>query len=189
MNIGLYFGSFNPIHNAHLLIASNVAESGLVDKIWFVVSPQNPLKPSHTLLNEYNRLFLVNLAIENDNRFKAVDIEFRLPKPSYTIDTLIYLTEKYPAHKFYIIIGSDSYENLPKWKNYDVLSSTYHFIIYKRAGAAIEQPLPPNFHVLDASLFDLSSTEIRKRIKEKRSVLYMMPETVRLEIERNGYYK
>ena len=108
MNIGLYFGSFNPIHTGHLLIASHVADCGLVEKIWFVVSPQNPLKPSNSLLNEYDRLHMVNLAIEDDDRFKAVDVEFKLPKPSYTIDTLTHLKEKYPQHQFSIIMGSDS---------------------------------------------------------------------------------
>ena len=98
MNIGLYFGSFNPIHTGHLLIASHVADSSLVEKIWFVVSPQNPLKPSNSLLNEYDRLHMVNLAIEDDDRFKASDVEFKLPKPSYTIDTLTHLKEKYPQH-------------------------------------------------------------------------------------------
>lgn len=189
MNIGLYFGSFNPIHTAHLLIASYVAESNLVDKVWFIVSPQNPLKASASLLNEYDRLHLVNKAIENDNRFKAIDIEFRLPKPSYTIDTLIYLKEKYPKHNFYIIIGADSYENLPKWKNYKVLVNEYKFIVYKRTGTNINQPLPSNFYLLDAPLLELSSSEIRKRIKTKKSILYMLPEIVIQEIEHNGYYK
>jgi nicotinate-nucleotide adenylyltransferase len=189
MNIGLYFGSFNPIHTAHLLIASYVAESNLVDKVWFIVSPQNPLKPSTSLLNEYDRLHLVNKAIENDSRFKAVDIEFRLPKPSYTIDTLVYLKEKYPKHNFYIIIGADSFENLPKWKNYNILVSDYHFIVYKRTGTNIKLPLPVNFHLLDAPLLELSSSEIRSRIKAKKSILYMLPEIVIQEIERNGYYK
>lgn len=189
MNIGLYFGSFNPIHIGHLLIASFVADSKLVDKVWFVVSPQNPLKPSNSLLNEYDRLHLVNLAIENDERFKAVDIEFRLPKPSYTIDTLSYLTEKYPLYHFYIIIGGDSYLNLPKWKNYDILSTRYQFIIYNRPNIHFPKPHQSNFHVLDAPLLEISSTDIRHRIKEKKSIKYMMPDAERLEIERAGYYK
>ncbi|HMZ46216.1 MAG TPA: nicotinate (nicotinamide) nucleotide adenylyltransferase [Chitinophagaceae bacterium] len=189
MNIGLYFGSFNPIHTAHLLIASYVADSALVDKVWFVVSPQNPLKPSNSLLNEYDRLHLVNLAIENDNRFKAVDIEFRLPKPSYTIDTLTYLQEKYPTYTFYVIIGADSYVNLPKWKNYEILKNNYPFIIYNRPGIELKQPLPKNFKILTAPLLEISSTEIRKKIKAKKSILYMLPDAVRIEIERNGYYK
>jgi nicotinate-nucleotide adenylyltransferase len=189
MNIGLYFGSFNPVHIGHLLIASFIADSKLVDKVWFMVSPQNPLKPSHSLLNEYDRLHLVNKAIENDTRFKAVDIEFRLPKPSYTIDTLTYLTEKYPTYQFYIIIGGDSYMNLPKWKNYSILSSRYQFIVYNRPHIQLPLPLPKNFHVIDAPLLQISSTDIRQRIKDKKSILYMMPETVRAEIENNGYYK
>jgi nicotinate-nucleotide adenylyltransferase len=192
MKIGLYFGSFNPVHVGHLLIASHVADSGLVDKVWFVVSPQNPLKQSASLLNEYDRLHLVNLAIEDDDRFKASDIEFKLPKPSYTIDTLIHLKEKYPQHEFSVIMGGDSFQNLHKWKNYQILLSDYQLIIYKRPNADLDEASVPGksqIHFLDAPLLEISSTEIRKAIQQKRSIRYMLPDSVRLEIERNGYYK
>ena len=189
MKIGLYFGSFNPIHVGHLLIASHVADSGLVDKVWFVVSPQNPLKQSSTLLNEYDRLHLVNLAIEDDARFKASDVEFKLPKPSYTIDTLIHLKEKYPQHQFSVILGGDSFQNLSKWKNYKILLNDYQLIVYNRPNAEILQREQSNIHILNAPLLEISSTEIRKSIQQKRSIRYMLPETVRLEIERNSYYK
>lgn len=189
MKVGLYFGSFNPIHIGHLLIASHIAESTLVDKVWFVVSPQNPLKQSNTLLNEYDRLHLVNLAIEEDDRFKAVDVEFKLPKPSYTIDTLTHLEEKYPQHRFYVIMGSDSFQNIKKWKNYELLLMNYQIIIYNRPKHKIDDSLNENVHVLDAPLLEISSTEIRKLIQQKRSIRYMLPDLVRLEIERNGYYK
>lgn len=189
MKVGLYFGSFNPIHIGHLLIASHIAESSLVDKIWFVVSPQNPLKPSHSLLNEYDRLHLANLAIEEDDRFKAVDVEFKLPKPSYTIDTLIHLEEKYPQHRFYVIMGSDSFQNIQKWKNYELLLKNYQIIIYNRPKHLIDDSFNENIHVLDAPLLEISSTTIRKLIQQKRSIRYMLPDLVRLEIERNGYYK
>lgn len=189
MKVGLYFGSFNPIHVGHLLIASHVADSGLVDKVWFVVSPQNPLKHSSTLLNEYDRLHLVNLAIEEDDRFKASDVEFKLPKPSYTIDTLIHLKEKYPQHTFSVILGGDSYQNLSKWKNYQILLNDYQLIVYNRPNAEVNNNEKSNIHILDAPLLEISSTEIRKSIQQKRSIRYMLPENVRIEIERNGYYK
>ena len=114
MNIGLYFGSFNPIHIGHLIIGNHVANHADIQQVWFVVSPQNPLKPSGVLLNEYHRLHLVQLAVEGNSQLKAVDFEFKLPRPSYTIDTLTYLTEKYPQHQFSIIMGSDSFQNLPR---------------------------------------------------------------------------
>jgi nicotinate-nucleotide adenylyltransferase len=121
MKIGLYFGSFNPIHIGHLIVGNHVANNTDLQQVWFVVSPQNPLKPSAALLNEYHRLHLVRLAVEEEPRLKASDVEFKLPKPSYTIDTLTYLQEKYPQHEFSIIIGSDSFQNLSKWKNFELL--------------------------------------------------------------------
>ena len=120
MKIGLYFGSFNPIHVGHLIIAAHVANNADVQQVWLVVSPQNPLKTSSVLLNEYHRLHLVRLATDGDQQVKVSDIEFKLPKPSYTIDTLVYLKEKYPQHEFSVIIGSDSFQNLPRWKNYEI---------------------------------------------------------------------
>ena len=121
MKIGLYFGSFNPVHNGHLLIANYVMNYTDIEQLWMVVSPQNPLKPSKSLLNEYHRLGLIQLALEGESKIKASTIEFKLPKPSYTIDTLTYLREKYPDHQFSIIMGSDSFINLPKWKNYELI--------------------------------------------------------------------
>lgn len=190
MKVGLYFGSFNPIHVGHLLIASHVAESKLVDKVWFVISPQNPLKTSGSLLNEYDRLHLLNLAVEDDDRFKVTDIEFRLPRPSYTIDTLIHLKEKYPQHEFVIILGGDSFQNILRWKNANILLENYDLIIYKRQGynlPAVE--LSNNIKFLDAPLLEISSTAIRNCIQQKKSIRYMLPNKVRLEIEKNGYYK
>ena len=117
MRVGLYFGSFNPVHHGHLLIATYVLQHTEVQQVWFIVSPQNPLKPSPSLLNEYHRFHLVHLAIEGARDLRASDIEFQLPRPSFTVDTLAYLQEKYPANEFSIIMGSDSFQNLPKWKN------------------------------------------------------------------------
>jgi nicotinate-nucleotide adenylyltransferase len=189
MKIGLYFGSFNPIHIGHLIIASYIANSTDVQKIWFVVSPQNPHKPSSSLLNEYQRLHLVNLAIEGDDRFKASNIEFTLPKPSYTIDTLAYLQEKYPNYEFDIIIGSDSINNLHNWKNYEQLIKNYSFLVYERPGFF------PNFSteikatLIKAPMLDISSTQIRNYIKSSKSISYLTTKAVEEEIIRYGYYK
>ncbi len=187
MHVGLYFGSFNPIHIGHLIIANHVLNATDVEKVWFVVSPQNPLKPSATLLNEYDRLHLVNLAIEGNSHFMASSIEFKLPKPSYTVDTMAYLMEKYPQHHFSIIMGGDSYQNLPRWKNNEVLKARYRFIVYKRPGFDIA-PGENNTVVLEAPLLDISATTIRKLILEKKSIMYLVPDSVRGEIEANRYY-
>lgn len=191
MRIGLYFGSFNPIHHGHLLIASYILENTDLEQVWFVVSPQNPLKPSGSLLNEYHRLFLVNAAIEGENRLKASDIEFKLPKPSYTADTLTYLGEKYPMHQFAIIMGSDSFQNLPKWKNYQHILHTFPIYIYIRPGyeTLTSYPGAKKITVLDAPLLPISATSIRKNIKEGKSIRYMVPDDVREEIEKNRYYR
>ena len=189
MKIGLYFGSFNPIHTGHLIIASFIANNSDLQQVWFIVSPQNPLKTSVSLLNEYHRLYLVNLAIENDSQLRASDVEFKLPKPSYTIDTLTYLGEKYPSHQFSIIMGSDSFQNINKWKNSETLKRDYYFIIYQRPGYKINLPPGIKGEIADAPLLEISATEIRKYIKSNKSIRYMVPEKVREEIERNGYYK
>ena len=191
MQVGLYFGSFNPIHHGHLIIANYLLENTDLDQVWFVVSPQNPLKPSGSLLNEYHRLFLVQTAIEGENNLKASDIEFKLPKPSYTVDTLTYLQEKYPSYQFSIIMGSDSFQNLPKWKNYQWMLTHYPVYVYRRP----EHETLPSFPeakkimVLDAPLLPISATHIRKFVREGRSIRYLVPDAVREEIERNGYYK
>ncbi len=189
MNIGLYFGSFNPIHIGHLIIGNHVANHADIQQVWFVVSPQNPLKPSGVLLNEYHRLHLVQLAVEGNSQLKAVDFEFKLPRPSYTIDTLTYLTEKYPQHQFSIIMGSDSFQNLPRWKNFEGLVKGYSFIIYERPGFKVENDYAAKLQILKAPLLEISATDIRHAIKEGKSVRYLLPEKVQEEIERTGYYK
>lgn len=188
MNIGLYFGSFNPIHVGHLIIAAHIVDNTPLDQLWFVVSPQNPLKHSATLLNEYHRLHLVQTAVEDDPRFRVTDVEFKLPKPSYTIDTLTYLGEKYPANRFTVIMGTDSFQNLSKWKNPELLLKNYSFLLYPRPGFEVNVA-PTNVQVVDAPLLEISSTAIRKMIKEGKSIRYLVPDNVREEIERSGYYK
>lgn len=189
MKIGLYFGSFNPVHAAHLIIANHILNETDIEKIWFVVSPHNPLKEESNLLNEYHRLELVRLATENDVRIKASDIEFGLPKPSYTSATLAYLEEKYHEHDFCIIMGSDSFQNLHKWKNAEVIIKNYHLYIYLRPGFDADGQAGGNITILNAPLLQLSATQIRKYIKEGKSVRYMLPDKVLEEIEKGGYYK
>ena len=189
MKIGLYFGSFNPVHVAHLIIANHILNETDIEKIWFVVSPQNPFKNESNLLNEYHRLHLVRLATEEDNRIKASDIEFGLPKPSYTSATLAYLREKNPTHEFHIIMGSDSFQNLSKWKNYETIIKNYPILVYKRPGFEIHETFGADVTILDAPLLQLSATQIRKYIKEGKPVRYMVPDKVLEEIEKGGYYK
>jgi nicotinate-nucleotide adenylyltransferase len=189
MNIGLFFGSFNPIHMGHLIIANHIICNTSLEELWFVVSPQNPLKGRNTLLNENHRLNLLRTAIEGEHKLKASSVEFKLPKPSYTIDTLTYLTEKYLKHTFTIIMGSDSFQNITKWKNYQTLMSNYKIIIYKRPGFEITNKLNANIEIIDAPLLEISSTHIRKLIRENKSIRYLVPDNVKEEIENNHYYK
>lgn len=188
MKVGLYFGSFNPIHVGHLIIGSFVANNTDLDQVWFVVSPQNPLKKASALLNEYDRLHLVRTAIEEDLKLKVSDIEFKLPKPSYTIDTLTYLKEKYPHYTFCIIIGSDSFLNISNWKNSEALLKNFSLYVYERPGFTIGRE-NQNIKILNAPLLNISSTAIRKALKENKSIRYLVPENVRAEIEKNRYYK
>lgn len=190
MNIGLYFGSFNPIHTGHLIIANYVLEHAALDKIWFVVSPQNPLKQSASLLNEYDRFFLTELAIKGNNKFRASNIEFHLPKPSYTVDTLAYLSEKFPLEHFSIVMGSDSYQNLGRWKNAEQILRNFEVYVYLRPGFPIEESIAEkNVTVLKAPFLDISANYIRHQIKEGKSIQYLTPDAVAAYIKENGYYR
>ncbi|HEV7332653.1 MAG TPA: nicotinate (nicotinamide) nucleotide adenylyltransferase [Flavisolibacter sp.] len=189
MKIGLFFGSFNPIHIGHLIIANHILNETDLQKIWFVVSPQNPFKPSSTLLNEYDRLHLVQKAIEADDRFRASEIEFSLPKPSYTAHTLAYLTEKYPAHQFTIIMGSDSFQNLPKWKNAETIIANYPILVYQRPQFDVVNDITAMVTILDAPLLEISATYIRTCIHNGKSIRYLVPAVVEEEIEKSGFYK
>lgn len=189
MKIGLYFGSFNPIHVGHLIIANHIAYNTDLEQVWIVLSPQNPLKPSASLLNEYDRLHLLQIAVEKENRLRASNIEFFLPRPSYTIDTLTYLEEKYPEHFFSVIMGSDSLENLPQWKNYKELLKGYPLYIYKRPGHEIRSFPEGKITVCKAPLLDISASAIRKMIKEGTSVRYLLTEVVFEYIMANHYYR
>lgn len=179
MKIGLFFGSFNPIHNGHLIIANYICESTDLDKVWLVVSPQNPFKTKDTLLNEYDRLHLINLAIEGNHNLRASDIEFKLPRPSYTIDTLTYLKEKYPEHEFCLIMGSDNLLSIHKWKNYETLLADCPIYVYQRRGSEQKQaPVGAKIFLVDFPFLDISATFIRQSIKSGYSMRYFLPEKV-----------
>ncbi|SDD76215.1 nicotinate (nicotinamide) nucleotide adenylyltransferase [Niabella drilacis] len=189
MKIGLFFGSFNPIHHAHLIIANHILNQELVNKVWLVVSPHNPLKETASLLNENQRLHLTRLAIDNDTRMQATDIEFTLPRPSYTAVTLAHLSEKYPQHDFSLIMGGDSFQNIEKWKNYKYILENFNILIYNRPGFETDTRLSNRITLLDAPLLELSATHIRQLIKAKKSIRYLLPEAVIEEIEKAGYFR
>ena len=188
--IGLFFGSFNPIHIGHLFIANHIADHGSVDEVWFVVSPQNPFKKSKNLLPEYNRLHLVNLAIEDNPKLRAKDVEFHLPRPSYTIDTLVYLEEKYPSFEFSLIIGGDNLPTLHKWKNGDILLDKYTIYAYHRPVTTISQAFNrKNIKLMDCPQVYLSASYIRQQIKLGKSIKYLVPDAVEQYILDSGWYK
>ncbi len=189
MNIGLYFGSFNPVHNGHLIIANHVICYTDIKQVWMVLSPQNPHKNSKSLLNEYDRLHLIQSALEGETKIKASSIEFKLPRPSYTIDTLTYLKEKYPQHQYSIIMGGDSFSNIKKWKNYELIVKEYSFYIYERKGVQLNGEVEAKINILKAPLLEISSTVIREMIKKGKSIRYLVPDVVNKEIKENGYYK
>ena len=190
MKVGLFFGSFNPVHIGHLVIANFMAENTDLQKVWFVVSPHNPLKEKKSLLKDADRLHLVRLATEDNTKFKVSDIEFKLPQPSYTIHTLTYLKEKFPQHEFVLIMGSDNLESLEKWKNYEIILRDYEIYVYSRA-EKLKTPLANHAHVkrFEVPVMDISSSEIRKLISEKKSARYLLPEIVYEEIKTRKFYR
>lgn len=190
MTIGLYFGSFNPIHLGHLIVANSALNYCDIKKVWFVVTPKNPLKDSKVLLKDSDRLRLARLAIEDNSNFRICDIEFKLPKPSYTINTLTHLEELFPENEFKIIMGSDSYNNLSKWKNYQAILKRYPIIVYERKDFN-KPPFNENPRCLwlDIPIIDISSSQIRLLIKQKKSIRYLVPDKVFEEINNYKYYQ
>jgi len=176
MEVGLYFGSFNPVHIGHMAIANYMVEYTDLQQIWFVVSPQNPLKAKNTLLADYQRYELVSRAIGNNIKFRVSNIEFSMPKPSYTIDTLTYISEKFPNHNFSIIMGSDNILTLNKWKNYEQILQYYKIYIYPRSDFQLENvEVKGNFEIANAPQMEISSSFIRQAIKEGKDIPYFMP--------------
>ncbi len=189
MRVGLFFGSFNPIHIGHLAIANYMIEFSSLKQIWFVVSPQNPFKNKANLLSEYHRLELVNRAIGDDHRFRASSIEFKLPQPSYTIDTIAYLKEKHPDHDFRIIMGVDQLASFHKWKNPDELRTQIGFTVYPRPGFTHHELLDSKeFELIDAPLMEISSSFIRNAIKEGKDVKHFVHPAAWKYIDEMGFY-
>jgi len=188
MKIGLFFGSFNPIHTGHLIIANYMLENSDLKEVWFVLSPQNPEKSKNSLLNKNHRLNLIKTAIEDNIKLKASNIEFSLPTPSYTSITLMHLSEKYPKKEFVIIMGSDSYSNLKNWYNVDYILNNYIIYIYKRLGFEKINLITEASTFFNTPIIEISSTLIRKHIKEKKSIKYLVPNCIEEIILNNKYY-
>ena len=199
MKVGLYFGSFNPIHVGHLIIVNYMVEHSNLDQIWLVVSPQNPHKKKNSLLADYHRLELVRIAIEDNDKLRASDIEFKLDKPSYTVNTLAHLSEKYPKNEFSLIMGEDNLRTFHKWKNYEYILDNYSLFVYPRPltlseiekDAKEENNLKnhPKITIIDSPLMKISSSYIRKSIKAKKSAKYMLTEPVLKYVDEMGFYK
>lgn len=194
--IGLYFGSFNPVHIGHMAIAGYMIEFAGLDQVWFIVSPHNPLKKKETLLDDHHRLFLSQLAIGDNDRLKASDIEFKLPIPSYTIDTLTYLKERHPKNEFYLVMGEDNLYTLHKWKNAAELVRRYPIYVYPRAKS--EKPasllldqilLTADIHKINAPLIEISGTFIRHGIKSGKDMSYFLPPAVWKYIKEMHFYE
>jgi nicotinate-nucleotide adenylyltransferase len=189
MKIALFFGSFNPIHIGHLIIANYIAETQNVDKVWLVVSPHNPLKEKSSLLNEYDRLYLVNLAIDGNQKLEASNIEFFLPKPSYTIDTLTYLKEKFPQHEFSLIMGGDNLASISKWKNYELILKNHLIYLYNRPGHTVTENKMSHIKVLNVPHLEISSSFIRESIANGISMKYFLPNAVEKYITEMNIFK
>ena len=192
MKIGLYFGSFNPIHIGHLVIANHMSEYSNLDQVWFVVTPHNPFKKKNSLLDNYQRLEMVYEAIKDYAKLSVSDIEFNLPQPNYTVNTLIHLQEKHPNHEFSLIMGEDNLKSFHKWKNYDTILENHHIYVYPRIS---ENKIETQFnehkkiHYIDAPIMQLSSPFIRNAIKEGKNIEPMLPQNVWKYIDEMNFYK
>lgn len=191
MKIGLYFGTFNPIHTGHLIIANHMAEHSSLDQVWLVVTPHNPFKKKSTLLDDHHRLQMVFLATEDYPKLKPSDIEFKLPQPNYTTNTLAYLQEKYPAYEFSLIMGEDNLNSLHKWKNHEVIINNHDIYVYPRIdnSGEIVQINTSSIHRIDAPIVEISSTFVRDMIKARKNIRPLLPEKVWQYIDHNLFYK
>ena len=202
MKIGLYFGTFNPIHVGHLIIANHMAEHTDLDQIWMVVTPHNPLKKKSTLLDDYHRLHMVHLATDTYTKIKPSDIEFKLPQPNYTITTLLHLQEKYPENEFALIMGEDNLKSLHKWKNYEAILEHYSIYVYPRIEAIENNQKTidtgaentsfanhPKIKIIDAPVVEISATFIRNSIKKGKNIRPLLPHNVWEYLDHNNFYK
>lgn len=190
MKIGLFFGSFNPVHTGHLIIASYMANYTDLDKVWLIVSPHNPLKDKKALINMYDRLEMARLATDQATNIEVSDIEFKLPQPSYTIDTLMHLRERYPGHQFCLIMGSDNLVSLKKWKNYELILRDYPIYVYPRPGYLDEElSKHPSVIITRTPQMEISSTFIRSSIKEGKNVQFFLPQPVLEFIDSKNLYR
>ena len=187
--IGLYFGTFNPIHIGHLIVAEYMVEHTDLKEVWFVVTPSNPLKKKATLLDEHHRLYMVNLAIENDSRFRSSDVEFKLPYPSYTCHTLAHLQAQYPDKEFVLIMGEDNLVNLEKWKNWEYIVEHYPIYTYPRSGNEAASCHFSSVVKVQAPKIEISATLIRDSIKQKKEVKYLLLPQVYNYIDEMNFYK
>ena len=192
MKIGLYFGTFNPIHIGHLIIANHIVENFDLEQVWMVVTPHNPHKQKIGLLDDYQRLHMVHLATEDFNKIKPCDIEFKLQQPNYTINTLLHLKEKYPQHEFSLIMGEDNLNSFHKWKNYEAILDNHHLYVYPRINSEnIKHQFQnhPKIYKVNAPIIELSSTFIRQSIKNNKNVAPMLPYKVWEYLDHNLFYK
>jgi nicotinate-nucleotide adenylyltransferase len=192
MKVGLFFGTFNPIHIGHLIIANYMAEFSDLDEVWFVVTPLSPFKKKNSLLDNYHRLAIANIAVENYPKLKTSDIEFKLPEPNYTINTLVHLEEKYPNHQFCLIMGEDNLKGFHKWKNSETILNNYELYVYPRiSDGKTEHQISnhPKIHNVAAPIVQISSTFIRKSIKEKKDISTMLPPNVWKYIDEMNFYR
>jgi nicotinate-nucleotide adenylyltransferase len=189
MKIGLFFGSFNPVHIGHLAIANYMVEFTDLQQLWFVISPHNPLKPKQSLLADYHRRALMEFAVEKDTRYRVSDIEFSMPQPSFTIDTLAWLNEKYPGNTFVILMGSDGLPTFNKWKNYRLIEETYQRYVYPRPGFPVNVSEHRNMVLVDAPLIEISSSFIREAIGSGKNMRYFLPPKVFEYIEEMHFYR
>lgn len=191
-NIGLYFGTFNPIHIGHLIIANHMVENSKLDEIWMVVTPHNPFKKKSSLLDNHHRLEMVYRATESYDKITPSDVEFNLPQPNYTVFTLASLTEKYPTHNFNLIMGEDNLKSLHKWKNYEAILEDYNIYVYPRISEGkVETRFDkhPKIHLVEAPIVEISSTMIRNGIKEQKNMRPLLSNSVWKYIDEMNFYK
>ncbi|WP_281636909.1 nicotinate (nicotinamide) nucleotide adenylyltransferase [Flavobacterium marginilacus] len=192
MKIGLYFGTFNPIHVGHLIIANHMAEHSDLDQVWMIVTPHNPIKKKSSLLDDHHRLQMVYLATEDFPKIKPSDIEFKLPQPNYTVNTLVHLEEKYPNHEFSLIMGEDNLKSFHKWKNYEAILEHHNIYVYPRISSEsenLELKNHPKIHLIDAPVVEISSTSIRENVKKGKNVQPLLPNKVWDYIDHNNFYR